>query len=448
MAFSTIVGSATDPVQFLGTAQNDQVAITSLPTDDPDVSAPTFYSEGREGDDLWNIGVFAPNASIFGGQGNDLVTTNVAGLGVAGTTPIFLSGATIELNQGDDEFGNVQFAIDATISTLQGGQGNDTTWIGNVQSSYINGNKGEDFLGMDDFLSPSNTDRSSIFGGQGNDTFEIELGDNNSSLTNSWVFGALGDDQMFIDVDSTAAGTIFDGGDGDDFLSASSTSVGTSQADLTMVGGTGNDSVTGGDGDDSVTGGDGDDFLVGGDGSDIVEGGIGADVVYGGRDDREGDSLSGGTGANRFVSRDDDSDSYTVDVPKSGTRLTNGFIFSWNSGGVDVITDWSSASAGTNVIDTGIIGNLIGNGDANMSFGNFVADNSNIAVRGTFGVDSLTFVTNEFGSDILITSTVSNTGFIWNDNDFNDDQSTILLGAGGTSVLQDSNFVFEGSVPV
>ncbi|HHG2225090.1 MULTISPECIES: hypothetical protein [unclassified Synechococcus] len=93
MAFDTIPGSPTEPVQFLGTAFNDQIAITSLPVD-----ATTFYSEGREGDDFWNIGVFAPNASIFGGQGNDVVTTNVAGLGVIGTDPLFLSGALIELN--------------------------------------------------------------------------------------------------------------------------------------------------------------------------------------------------------------------------------------------------------------------------------------------------------------------------------------------------------------
>jgi hypothetical protein len=454
MAFTTINGSATDPVvRFLGTNGPDQVAITSLPSDVPDTSATTFYSEGREGDDLWNIGVFAPNASIFGGQGNDVVTTNVAGLGIIGTNPLFLSGATIELNQGDDEFGNVQFAIDATISTLQGGQGNDTMWLGNLQSSYVNGNRGEDFIAMDDILSPSNTDRSSIFGGQGNDTFQIELGDSNSALTNSWVFGALGDDVMFIDVDTTAAGTIFDGGDGNDFLSATSTAVGTSQADLTMVGGTGNDSVTGGDGDDSIQGNDGDDFLVGGDGRDTVEGGNGSDVVYGGRNDREGDFLSGGTGGNRFVSRDDDSDFYSVTIPTTTTRLGNGFQFTWGGGGVDVITDWSSASAGTNVIDTGIIGQLVigTSGAANMSFNADIDDpieNQNIAIRGFFSFDSQSFVTAQSGPDILLTQTGNDVSGIWSGNDFNTDVSTVLIGAGNTSILQSSNFVFEGTVPV
>jgi Ca2+-binding RTX toxin-like protein len=449
MAFTTINGSATDPVvRFLGTNGPDQVAITSLPSDVPDTSATTFYSEGREGDDLWNIGVFAPNASIFGGQGNDVVTTNVAGLGIIGTNPLFLSGATIELNQGDDEFGNVQFAIDATISTLQGGQGNDTMWLGNLQSSYVNGNRGEDFIAMDDILSPSNTDRSSIFGGQGNDTFQIELGDSNSALTNSWVFGALGDDVMFIDVDTTAAGTIFDGGDGNDFLSATSTAVGTSQADLTMVGGTGNDSVTGGDGDDSIQGNDGDDFLVGGDGRDTVEGGNGADVVYGGRDDREGDSLSGGTGGNRFVSRDNDSATYTVDFTESTSRIIGGTTFRWGSGGVDVITDWTSASAGVNVIDTGLISNLDGSGTFQMSLDASTTDidtRTNLALRGFFSADTQAFTVNEFGNDILITQTSSNPSGSWDNGDFNRDQSVILLNA-GTSTLQSSQFVQEGSI--
>lgn len=447
MAFQTIPGSATDPAQFVGSVNNDQISITSL----PGVGTSTFYSEGREGDDLWNVGVFAPNFTILGGQGNDVVTTNVAGLGVIGTDPLFLSGATIELNQGEDEFGNRQFSIDATISTLQGGQGNDTLWIGNAQSSYFNGNRGDDFLGMDDNLSPSNTDRSSIFGGQGNDRLEIELGRDNSALTNSLVGGNLGNDVILIDVDSSAAGTIFDGGDGDDFLSASDTAVGTSQADLTMVGGAGNDSVTGGDGDDSIAGNDGDDFLVGAFGRDTVAGGNGADVVSGGSNDRRGDFLSGGTGANRFVSRDDDSDSYSVTVVGGSTTfLTNGVIFNWESRGVDVISDWTSASAGTNQIDTGIVGNLIGNGDFDMSFANSTAlgfnSNKNIAIRGSFSASSLSFVTNEFGSDILITQTNNDIGFQWDRNDFNIDQSTILVGAGGTSVLQDSNFVFEGTV--
>ncbi|HHG2225089.1 MULTISPECIES: calcium-binding protein [unclassified Synechococcus] len=307
---------------------------------------------------------------------------------------------------------------------------------------------------MDDNLSPSNTDRSSIFGGQGNDLLTIELGRDNSALTNSFVGGNLGNDVILIDVDSSAAGTIFDGGDGDDFLSATATAVGTSEADLTMVGGAGNDSVTGGDGDDSIQGNDGDDFLVGAEGRDTVEGGNGSDVVYGGRNDREGDTLSGGTGGNRFVSRDDDSATYNVTAPGAGTsRLGNGFQFTWGGGGVDVITDWSSASAGTNVIDTGIIGQLvIGNqGAANMSFnasGTLAPFNSNIAIRGFFSADSQSFVTAQFGSDILLTQTSNQTFGDWTNADFNRDVSTVLIGAGNTSILQDSNFVFEGTIPV
>lgn len=444
MAFQTIPGSATDPAQFLGTSGPDQVAILSI----PGTGASTFYSEGREGDDLWNIGVSAPNFTILGGQGNDLVTTNIIGTNV-------LSGALIELNQGEDEFGNAALEVSATISTLQGGQGNDTMWVGDSQSSYINGNRGDDTLILAD--SDNNpggdfdvTDRTSIFGGQGNDLISIELDDDFSALTNSSVFGALGNDTILADIDTNAAGTVFDGGEGNDFLSGLG-----SQAALTLVGGLGNDSVTGGSGRDSIEGNDGDDFLVGGGGRDSVSGANGSDVVYGGRDDFAGDFLSGGTGGNRFVSRDDDSDDYGVTAPGTGTSvLGNGFQFTWDPSGVDVITDWSSASAGTNVIDTGIIGSLlIGNvgQPQNMSFGITTAgdkENKNIAIRGFFSADTQSFVTAQNGSDILITQTSGNVTGNWTSGDFNTDMSTVLLGAGNVSVLQASNFVFEGTVPV
>jgi Ca2+-binding RTX toxin-like protein len=435
MAFETIPGSASAPAQFVGSPLNDQIALQSLPGE----GATNFYSEGREGDDLWSISFEPVNSTILGGQGNDVVTFN--NLGFDGTDSLFqVTNSVFELNQGEDEFGNIANNIFLNITTVQGGQGNDMLFFGPGQSFYMNGNRGEDTLsGSDGDFFAVVTDRSSIFGGQGNDVIKLDYGFSDSAFTNNSVLGALGNDTILVDVDSTAAGSIFDGGDGNDFLSATATEVGTSSADLTMVGGEGNDTVIGGRGDDSIEGGSGDDIVNGGDGRDIINAGDGADVINGGSFDYAGDTMSGGTGSNRFVGQDNSSDSYTVSNFGSQDFLTNGIIFTWNQGGVDIITDWQSAAAGTNVIDTGLIGNLLGDGQTDMSFGESAsfAGQKNIAIRGFYANGQ--FATAENGADILITQAFGSKQ--WDAGDFDDDNSTILLGAGGSSVLQSSNFV-------
>jgi Ca2+-binding RTX toxin-like protein len=58
--------------------------------------------------------------------------------------------------------------------------------------------------------------------------------------------------------------------------------VGTSGND-TLTGTSGNDVIKGGKGDDIIQGGSGDDTLRGGQGNDILIGGLGNDVLHGGR---------------------------------------------------------------------------------------------------------------------------------------------------------------------
>src|SRR5688500_3104881 len=57
---------------------------------------------------------------------------------------------------------------------------------------------------------------------------------------------------------------------------------GTVVTPVTIVGGSGNDSLTGGAGADSLLGGIGDDSLFGGDGNDTLQGDAGADTLNGG----------------------------------------------------------------------------------------------------------------------------------------------------------------------
>jgi len=98
------------------------------------------------------------------------------------------------------------------------------------------------------------------------------------------------------------------GGAGDDTLNGgdgNDTIIGGAGNDV-LNGGAGNDLLDGGDGDDTLNGGDGDDTLLGGDGidtlngdagNDTLKGQLGDDVLNGGDGD---DSLIGGAGADSF----------------------------------------------------------------------------------------------------------------------------------------------------
>ena len=91
-----------------------------------------------------------------------------------------------------------------------------------------------------------------------------------------------------------------------------------------LHGGTGNDSLRGGGGDDVVHGdddkdavfgdlgddtlhgGDGNDYLCGGGDCDVLFGGNGDDGLFGGTDNGSGDTLVGGAGGDRFLTRSGD----------------------------------------------------------------------------------------------------------------------------------------------
>lgn len=96
-------------------------------------------------------------------------------------------------------------------------------------------------------------------------------------------YGTAGADTMQRDMGYDA----LDGGEGDDWLHANTTS------DLVMYGGAGVDFVMGSLGDDLLLGNDGDDVLEGKQGRDVMYGGAGSDLLSAGVDD---DILTGGAG--------------------------------------------------------------------------------------------------------------------------------------------------------
>lgn len=69
---------------------------------------------------------------------------------------------------------------------------------------------------------------------------------------------------------------------------------------VSVVGGSGADTITGSAGSDTLTGGNGDDSLSGGDGGDSLDGGAGNDSLEGGKGQ---DSMKGGTGNDTFIFR-------------------------------------------------------------------------------------------------------------------------------------------------
>ncbi len=98
------------------------------------------------------------------------------------------------------------------------------------------------------------------------------------------ILGLGGNDNLIATEAAAALMTLtFDGGAGDDYLSANATLIGGDGND-TLIGGSGNNILIGGAGNDLIRGGAGDDTIDGGDGDDTIVGGTGADTIDGGAD--------------------------------------------------------------------------------------------------------------------------------------------------------------------
>ncbi len=134
------------------------------------------------------------------------------------------------------------------------------------------------------------------------------------------------------------------GGGGDDVL------FGSSGAD-TLDGGTGADTLFGSSGRDVLRGGEGDDYLDGGSGHDVIDGGAGDDFIKGGRGDdvitggAGNDRMEGGEGADTFIFDTQSGDDIITDILGEDTLVFEGqefhmddMILSSNDAGEAVIT--------------------------------------------------------------------------------------------------------------
>jgi Ca2+-binding RTX toxin-like protein len=235
--------------------------------------------EDLEGRRLLAAGIDDRVLVVDGTSGFDAIAISDAG---GGTVSVRLNDETSSFDRDDfDEIVVNGFGGDDDIET-DGGP--DLTLLGG---------DGDDLIR---FLSPDRP--ASVSGGAGTDVIFLDEGEGTSldlrlypDVENALALGArqtmIGNDlDNHLSVDPPFAEVTLIGGNGNDTL------VGSQYGDDSLEGGAGNDllrEVSGSDplidfsGDDTLDGGDGDDTLFGGDGDDELDGGAGTDTLFGGR---------------------------------------------------------------------------------------------------------------------------------------------------------------------
>src|SRR3954469_23243215 len=214
---------------------------------------------GQDGNDtiaLSEVNGALPAATLFGGDGNDVIT------GGSGADLLFgQAGNDILLGKGgvDLLFGG------AGDDTLTGGSGDDQAF-GESGNDRLIWNPGE------------GTDLNE--GGDGNDTVEVNGGNGAEafSVTANGArvrFDRITPAPFSLDI-GTSENFILNANGGDDTFTAGNGLAPLIQ--ITVDGGAGNDTLLGGDGADILIGGDGNDFIDGNRGNDTLFGSAGDDV--------------------------------------------------------------------------------------------------------------------------------------------------------------------------
>jgi Ca2+-binding RTX toxin-like protein len=221
------------------------------------------------GDRNDTISVKSGPATVHGGDGNDVITTDTWGEGI-------LADVIGAARYGEDELYG-----DAGSDTLGGGKGVD----------YIAGGPGNDAL-------YAGADGAWMEGGPGADLIHGNLSPNLVDFVNyddrtapvSVTLNGIADDGESGERDNVTGVTVIRGGRGDDTLRAGDAAAGGSLADYSLGGLEGNDLLIGGAARDWIGGGAGNDVLRGNAGRDDLFGGSGDDTLF--ARDGERDRLS------------------------------------------------------------------------------------------------------------------------------------------------------------
>ena len=379
--------------------------------------------------------------SLYGGKGNDAIGFFIAGGGNNLGLP--LSGVGFAGNEGSnylrgDSGDDLVVGINVRDS-LFGGKGNDSL-RGGGSSSYLSGDDGNDILWVPNATQTSpfassvitiGIEKATLIGGEGNDSLygsignfgegrnSLEGGLGNDTLrvfaTQDTASGGAGDDfivsSTVVALSSVGASSSFPGFAGRNFLDggADNDTIVAAFSTDTMIGGTGNDSLSGiftsgsgGEGNDTINasfggtsatlvtlnGGIGDDRLIGN--TTVVTGFTVTNFFNGGEGN---DRMIFGTQRDRIIGDASGNDiiSYATGV---NFNLNNNTV-------VNVITDtlgsnFITGGNGTDVITTGagddiLFGGLTTGTTAQLTDGSDTLDSGsgNDTLLGDFGNDYL-----------------------------------------------------------
>jgi Ca2+-binding RTX toxin-like protein len=241
-----------------------------------------------------------PAAQLFGGAGNDTLTGGSSNDQLFGGT-----GNDILLGKGGDDL-------------LFGGSGDDTL-TGGAGSDQMFGQSGNDRMiwnpgdGSDLMEGGDGTDTAEVNGGNGAETFTVTP--NGTRVR----FDRTTPGPFSLDI-GTTENLVLNMNGGDDVFTASNGLANLIQ--LTVDGGTGNDTITGGDGNDTLIGGDGNDLITGGRGNDRAQLGTGDDTFVWNPGDGS-DVVEGQAGNDTLVFNGADiAEKFDISANGSRVRLT------------------------------------------------------------------------------------------------------------------------------
>jgi Ca2+-binding RTX toxin-like protein len=308
-----------------------------------------------------------PNANLFGGAGDDVLT------GGSGADQLFgQAGNDTLLGKG----GNDLLFGGAGNDVLTGGTGNDQVF-GEAGNDRMVWNPGE---GSDLNEGGAGIDTVEVNGGNGAEAFTVTA--NGTRVR----FDRVNPAPFFLDI-GTSENLVVNMNGGDDTFTAGNGLA--PLISLNVDGGAGNDQITGGDGNDRLSGGDGNDTIIGGRGKDTLIGGAGDDTVVwnpgDGSDVVEGQDghdtmLFNGANVNEKIDLSEngsrlrltrDVGNVTMDINGVETVDVNAL------GGNDILT--VNDLSGTGVAEVNL--NLAGGGSKSVVV-NGTAGNDAIAVRG------------------------------------------------------------------
>jgi Ca2+-binding RTX toxin-like protein len=238
-----------------------------------------------------------PQANLFGGAGDDTLT------GGSGNDQLFGQGGNDTLlGKGGNDF-------------LFGGAGNDT----------LTGGDGDDQVfgegGNDRMIWNPGDDTDLNEGGAGTDTTEVNGGNGSEVFTTTANgtrvrFDRVDPAPFSIDI-GTTENLVLNANGGDDSFSATGNLAPLIQ--ITVDGGTGNDTLLGSNGNDLLIGGDGNDFVDGQQGSDVALLGAGDDTFQWDPGDGS-DTVEGQAGHDRLVFNGANV-SEKIDISANGSRV-------------------------------------------------------------------------------------------------------------------------------